>query len=144
MQDEKLFEHYWKYFEIHSQQRMTVFNFYLAIVGLISAGIGFGLQQGEKFDYLVSSMSLFLMFVSFLFYKMDERVSTLIKRAENGLTLLEGQQKDKSKSLFHSDKLDSDLNASLFSPWSYGRCFRISFITVGNISFIISFAPFIN
>ncbi|EKB9382313.1 TPA: hypothetical protein ACID37_006234 [Pseudomonas aeruginosa] len=52
-------EHAWKYFELHAQQRMTVFNFFLAIAGLVAAGIGVGLQQGSHFSILVSLLGFF-------------------------------------------------------------------------------------
>jgi hypothetical protein len=45
-------EYVWRYFELHAQQRMTVFNFYIAITGLLAAGIGFTLQQGGRFALL--------------------------------------------------------------------------------------------
>ena len=53
-------EHAWRYFELHAQQRMTVFNFYLAISGLLAAGIGMCLQQGPKFSLLISILGVFL------------------------------------------------------------------------------------
>ncbi|SKA77847.1 hypothetical protein SAMN03097719_3129 [Pantoea ananatis] len=137
------FEHYWKYFETHSQQRMIVFNFYLAIVGLAAAGIGVALQQGIKYNYITSSISVFLAFVSLIFFKLDQRVTTLIKRSEKALFFFERRFPEDHPKLFQSDQLDQNLNSSLTSPWSYGRCFRISFFLIGNISLLMSFVPYI-
>ncbi|MDW9204727.1 hypothetical protein SE956_16940 [Escherichia coli] len=72
-------EHIWKYFELHAQQRMTVFNFYIAITGLLAAGIGVTLQQGGKYVLFTSLMGVFVAFISFIFWKLDQRVSILIK-----------------------------------------------------------------
>ena len=66
MNDEKLFEHAWKYFEIHSQKRVMVINFFLAISGVVGAGIGLSLQQGSGFNYAAGMLSLFLSFLSFI------------------------------------------------------------------------------
>jgi len=140
---ENSFEHYWKYFEIHTQQRMTVFNFYLAIVGLAAAGIGIGLQQGVKYNYLTSSIAIFMALVSFIFFKLDQRVSTLIKRSEKALIFFEGEFSSDHPKLFHSDEMDSNLNSGLTTPWSFGRCFRISFFLIGNISLVLAFIPYL-
>lgn len=59
-------EHAWKYFELHAQQRMTVFNFFLAIAGLVAAGIGVGLQQGSQFSILVSLLGFWFCVIHFL------------------------------------------------------------------------------
>lgn len=137
------FEHYWKYFEIHTQQRMTVFNFYLVIVGLVAAGIGVGLQQGAKYNYISSSLSLLLTFISFIFYKLDQRVSTLIKCSERALIFFESKLPIDYPKIFNNDLLDANLNSGITAPWTYGRCFRISFFLIGNTSFIMLFIPFL-
>ncbi|HFK3228040.1 TPA: hypothetical protein ACGZOD_005072 [Klebsiella pneumoniae] len=72
-------EYVWRYFELHAQQRMTVFNFYIAITGLLAAGIGFTLQQGGRFALFTTLMGVFISFISFIFWKLDQRVSILIK-----------------------------------------------------------------
>lgn len=66
---------------------MTVFNFYIAIIGLLAAGSGVCIQQG--YEYLTSIMGMLISLISFLFYKLDERVSILIKRAEKVLEKIE-------------------------------------------------------
>ncbi len=37
---EQAFEHAWKYFELHSSQRTTLFNYFLFIIAGLGAGIG--------------------------------------------------------------------------------------------------------
>ena len=61
---EKSLEHAWKYFEIHSQQRMSIFNFFLGATGLVSTGIGICIQQGGDYHYLSFALSVFLVFSS--------------------------------------------------------------------------------
>ncbi|QHP79828.1 hypothetical protein EO763_07725 [Pectobacterium odoriferum] len=135
------FEHAWKYFEIHTQQRMTVFNFYIAIIGLLAAGSGVCLQQGGKYVYFASAMGVFIIFMSFIFFKLDERVSSLIKNSEAALIKLEKGFDEFSYVIFHKESSDSSVNTSLFSVWTYGRCFRVSFFVVANVGFILALSP---
>lgn len=138
---ERSMEHAWKYFELHAQQRMTVFNFFLAIAGLVAAGIGVGLQQGGKFSALVSLLGCFLSLVAFIFWKLDQRVSFMIKHAEATLCYLEGVGLSSEVSIFTKEKN----NAAGFgsgSVWTYGKCFRLSFLAVGLIGVAFVVTPY--
>lgn len=136
-------EHAWRYFELHAQQRIAVFNFYIAITGLLAAGIGFSLQQEGKYLYLCSILGFFMMFISIIFWKLDHRVSMLIKNSEIALQCLENNFQNPSFRILTKDKNDGDLNSSVLSNWSYGKCFRIAFIFVGNIGLAFIFTPII-
>ncbi|MEH6689299.1 MAG: hypothetical protein V7693_18810 [Halopseudomonas sabulinigri] len=122
-------EHAWRYFELHAQQRMTVFNFYLAISGLLAAGIGMCLQQGPKFSLLISILGVFLSCISFLFWKLDIRTSKMIKNAESVLQRIESEAILPEAALFTSESNRCG-SQGLFSIWTYGRCFRVAFLTV--------------
>lgn len=137
------FEHAWKYFEVHSQQRMTVFNFYITVVGLLSAGCGISLQQGGDFIYFSIVLGLSITFITFIFYKLDDRVSVLIKKSERALKFLESHLEHPSVRIISSDLECSTLNSGLFSVWTYGRCFRIVFIVLGLAGLILGFTPII-
>ncbi|MFV3384669.1 hypothetical protein ACNFCJ_04300 [Pseudomonas sp. NY15364] len=133
-------EHAWRYFELHAQQRMTVFNFYLAISGLIAAGIGICLQQGVGFSALISMLGVALSLVSFLFWKLDQRVTEMIKKSEVALRVIEKESIISVAALFSNDS-DSNASSGLFSVWSYGRCFRVAFMTVGLIGAAFTVLP---
>ncbi|MBD8184378.1 hypothetical protein [Pantoea agglomerans] len=139
-----LFENAWKYFEIHTSQRMTVFNFYIAIIGLLGAASGICIQQGGDYKYLTSAIGLSISLISLIFYKLDERVSLLIKRSEKVLVKIEGELNKPSYFIFTHDLDDVTLNSSLLSPWTYGKCFRISFFLIFNIGVIIFISPVFN
>lgn len=134
-------EHVWRYFELHAQQRMTVFNFYIAITGLLAAGIGFTLQQGEKYALFTSLMGIFVSFISFIFWKLDQRVSMLIKNAELALMNLECKFLNTELRMITKDKDNNSLNLGMQSVWSYGKCFRISFFIVGVTGIIFFLMP---
>lgn len=134
-------EHVWRYFELHAQQRMTVFNFYIAITGLLAAGIGFTLQQGEKYVILTCLMGLFLSFISFIFWKLDQRVSMLIKSAELALHELEIKLENVNSRVITKDNNNNSINSGVRSIWSYGKCFRISFMVVGIAGLLLAATP---
>lgn len=136
-------EHLWRYFQLHSQQRMTVFNFYLVVCGMVAAAIGFSLQQGKEYYYLSSLLSLFLSFISFIFWKLDERVSSMIKLSEVALSKFEKANLNLHYSLFTKDLERSDLSDSYNSLWTYGKCFRCSFLIIGNAGLLMVFVPFL-
>lgn len=136
-------EHIWKYFELHAQQRMTVFNFYIAITGLLAAGIGVTLQQGGKYVLFTSLMGVFVVFISFIFWKLDQRVSILIKNAEIALQDLECQFSNEKLRIITKDNSSNLLNLGIRSYWTYGKCFRISFVIVGLMGVLLAITPFL-
>lgn len=138
---ERSMEHAWKYFELHAQQRMTVFNFFLAISGLVAAGIGVGLQQGGKFSALVSLLGCFLSLVAFIFWKLDQRVSLIIKHAEATLCYLEGVGLSSEVSIFTKERSNAT-GLGGESVWTYGKCFRLSFLAVGLIGIAFVVTPY--
>ncbi|ENG1110042.1 hypothetical protein WFP10_12650 [Yersinia enterocolitica] len=136
-----VFEHAWKYFELHSQQRMTVFNFYIAVIGLLATGYGVCIQIGGGFIYLTPALGLFITFITFIFYKLDQRVSFLIKNSESVLKAFEqGLQKPDLKIFTRDDVVL--LNKNIFSMWTYGKCFRITFYILANIGIALTSIPF--
>lgn len=133
-------DHAWRYFELHAKQRMTVFNFYLAISGVFSAGIGACIQAGTKMAIITSVLGGFLSLISFLFWKLDQRVSEMIKRAESALRVIEGDYAIPVAALFNRDSKASK-SKGIFSVWTYGRCFRVAFLTVGIVGMALTLLP---
>lgn len=136
-------EHAWKYFELHSQQRMTVFNFYITIISLLIAGSGICLQQGGNLIYLTSALGVFIIFITFIFHKLDSRVSFLIKNAEKALRKAEDNYDNEEMKIFTSDHNNENLNKTMRSLWSYGKCFRLSFAIISYLGFMISITPMV-
>lgn len=141
--NEQAFEHAWKYFEIHSQQRMTVFNFYITVVGLLAAGCGIALQQGGKFMYFSIILGFFISFITFIFYKLDDRVSVLIKNSEMALKHLEMNYGHTSVKIFSNEDCQYRINSGLLSVWTYGKCFRIVFTALGATGLFLGCTPII-
>ncbi|NWB21035.1 hypothetical protein HX824_10525 [Pseudomonas sp. D4002] len=138
-------ENAWRFFQLHAQQRMTVFNFYLIITGLVAAGIGACVTQEDTLSFAGGALGTFLSLVSFIFWKLDQRVSVMIKKSEDVIVQIESTFALPIESIFSEDHTQLNRNILLLhSPWTYGRCFRISFLTVGLIGIffaIRNFAP---
>jgi hypothetical protein len=79
---EQAVEHAWKYFELHSNQRITMFNYFLFIVVGLGTAIGVSMQSSITFAYIGIFLSIFLSVSSFFFWKLDQRTSFLIKQSE--------------------------------------------------------------
>ena len=124
-------EYAFNYFDLHAKQRMTVFNFYLVLSGALSGGIGASLQ-GEKI-YPLSGLllSLLLMLLSLVFYKLDLRTSFLIKHAERALAANETEALHPSAHLVGSEEADFNSwqgeRPLLRKAWSYSQCFKAVF-----------------
>lgn len=87
--DKALLEYYWKYFELHSKQRMQMINFYIT-VEVVLFGAFFTLLTIEKpmiwAEYLVlGGISL----ISLVFWGLDYRTKTLIHWCEDCMEALE-------------------------------------------------------
>lgn len=77
------FEHAWKWFEYHANQRMTMIRFYLIVEGAVAAGIGFVWIHHEFF--FSSLLSAFGVLASLCFLRLDRRVAHLVKFGEAAL-----------------------------------------------------------
>ena len=120
-------EHAWKYFELHANQRIAVFNFFL----VLSAGMAATLQGSQRFALLGVGLGVLLVVVAFVFWKLDQRVSFLVKHAESALAQIEGAFPDPSLQLFHQEPSKTaaakDASGLWGRLWTYGQVFRLLF-----------------
>lgn len=128
-------EHAWKYFEIHANQRITIFNYFLAVSGAIAAGLATTLQGSTRFSSLGIALGVLLVLVAFIFWKLDQRVSFFIKRAEHALAEVESQFPIAEAHLFMLEPKATNALADAGSwwvrPWTYGKAFRSVFVVMG-------------
>ncbi|HYL31999.1 MAG TPA: hypothetical protein VEU53_02475 [Stellaceae bacterium] len=118
-------DHAWKWFEFHAAQRMTVFRFYLIMVGALGAGYIASLKDDHVAIALI--IAVFGAIASVLFWRLDQRVSDLIKHGENALSQIENQL---AQSSGISD-IKIIIKTEQKSKWplnSYRRIFRTIFI----------------
>ena len=128
-------DHAWRYFELHANQRMAVFNFFLVLAGLVAAGLAAAIQGSERLAVLGIVLGLLLALVSFVFWKLDQRVSFLMKHAEVAIAELESRLPTTKTRLFLNEL---ELTAKARTEgrrwarlWTYGQSFRITFWAIG-------------
>lgn len=128
-------EHAWRYFELHANQRIAVFNYFLFLSGALATGLAASLQGSQKFSSLGIVLGTLLTVTSFIFWKLDQRVSFLIKHAESALSVAERSIPDERFRLFHSEPTTRGLVISQQNfwtcQWSYGASFRAVFWGMG-------------
>lgn len=54
-----MLEHAWRYFSLHAQQRLSLFNYFLLASGSVVAGPAACLQRSGLFQILVPGSALF-------------------------------------------------------------------------------------
>jgi len=127
-------EHVWKYFELHAQQRIAVFNFFLVLSGALAAGMAATLHGSQRLSSLGIALGVLLAFVSFLFWKLDQRVAFLIKHAEAALAQIEGFFPDPEAQVFLREPNKTteakEQSSVWMRQWSYGRVFRVLFVAM--------------
>jgi hypothetical protein len=142
----------WAYFQVHAQQRLQTFEFYITISTALLAGF-IGLREFAEMGRLSSLIGVGLIFNSFIFWKLDSRTRELIKNAENALIEIErimlGQDEGEEPGPLKLFSRDEFL-VKAASPWpllvghfTYSRCFRwvfgfFSFAGVGIICLALS------
>ena len=72
----------WEYFKVHAQQRMSLFNFFVVFSSLATTCLVATFREETRAHMLGVGLGILLMVVSFIFWKLDERVRFLIKHAE--------------------------------------------------------------
>jgi hypothetical protein len=140
MQDEvKLaLDHAWRHFRMHAEQRITVFNFFVASAGLLVTSLAYTLQAPRSMWPLGLAASLLLVVISFVFWKLDARVSSIIKSSEEvvgraeailindpGLRVVSAERELTAKTQFGMHK-----------AWTYGQSFRRIFSIMALIGVI--------
>lgn len=121
-------EHAWRYFALHAEQRMTVFNFYVASSGLALTGLAWTLAEGSTRWPLGAAAGIGAAALSFVFWRLDQRGAQLVKVAEAALAALEADLPIASAVTRAERNLSTNVSwRSLSTPWTFGRSFRLLF-----------------
>lgn len=121
-------DHAWRYFSLHAEQRMTVFNFYVASAGLALTGLAWTLADGSTRWPLGAAAGVGAAALSFVFWRLDQRGSQLVKTAEDALVALEAGLPTAAAVTTTERSLVSNAGwGALSTPWTFGRSFRLLF-----------------
>lgn len=87
------FEHAWRYFELHANQRIALFRYYAIFFTLYVTGVGYLSLKihttGFHALFYASCISAVFALITLIFWLLDDRNRFLIKIAENALMSLE-------------------------------------------------------
>ena len=133
------FTHAWRYFELHAQQRMAVFNFFLVLSGLISAALSASIQGPPEHQAFAAALGVLLILVSFVFWKLDQRNSFLTKRAEAALSEIEKLIVHEQGRLFSTEPEATNKKRHsgkfLACHLTFGESFRVVFLVMALVGF---------
>jgi hypothetical protein len=157
--NEALRKQAWDYFQMHSTQRLTTFNFYIVISSVVATALFSTFQKDYKVPVLGIPLGLLLVLFSFIFWKLDLRNRQLIKGAEAALkyfestaALKDNEDEPHVAKLFQHEeyatlmrKADNSMN-----PWksyySYSNSFNrifVGFAIVGLIGAVVASIRFL-
>jgi len=146
---ERIFrENSWKYFHIHADQRLKLFQFYVTISTAIFGGIVLSITS-EKSETPSAILGVLMVFFSLLFWKLDLRARTLVKNAEEAIKVLDSRHNlpdmygdPNPLMLFQRDDFIMQGRSKNSPPksrrYSYSDCFEWVFCIVGGVGLIIA------
>jgi hypothetical protein len=138
MPDDALRKTAWDYFSVHAAQRLTSFNFYIALSSVAVTTYFASFKADSNLAFARPALSGLLCLFSFIFWKLDQRNRFLIKNAEKALKYLEGldQSPESVTKLFTHEEQQTQLmrpkgwRRLMFwrSVLSYSDCFNLVFL----------------
>lgn len=145
----------WDYFVIHASQRMTIFNFYIALSSVVATAYFASFRADWNLQSARWILAPLLCFFAFIFWKLDERNKTLIKNAERALKHFEQASAGESiTKVFTMEEAETDARRRQFQGlrklliWqrhlSYSDCFNVVFLIfflIGIAGTIVSLSP---
>ncbi|HEX9397837.1 MAG TPA: hypothetical protein VF943_13980 [Burkholderiales bacterium] len=145
-------DHAWDYFELHAEQRLKAFHFYILLETGLVAGLLLATRAGSPDIRMITVIGLLMAFFSIIFWKIDFRTKGMIKISEEALKLYEkrkfGNQNDDD--LIHSTPFLNDpqvrglVGRSPFGTLSYSKCFGAVFAVFALLGLVMSIGGAVN
>lgn len=145
------FDYPFRYFELHAKQRMSTFNFFIVLSAFLTTAFVATCQKDFSYPSMSVLVSLNMMLVSVIFWKLDQRVRFLIRHAE---FVLESLEKDEGEVALFSGEREKT-KSQKEGVWqgvvnehlSYSQCFGFMyaiFFVFGVIGCFYSFSDLLN
>jgi cbb3-type cytochrome oxidase subunit 3 len=149
-QDSFLRKQAWDYFSTHASQRMSIFNFYIALSSVTATTYAASWKADSNLQSARWLLSFLLCLFAFVFWKLDQRNKALIKNAERALKYFESTDKEEiTAKVFSQEEIETDLKRRSLVGWrrlqiwkwtlTYSHCLSFVYIvfgTVGAVGFI--------
>jgi hypothetical protein len=153
MNEEDLRKQAWDFFQVQAAQRLTTFNFYIALSSLMSGGLALSLKPDTASPFLTAIIGGLITILSLVFWKLDERNRHLIKSAEETLKFFEQETPYRDeptgrphvakrflREAFDTEERKKGRSLKFWqNDYSYADCFRavfLAFALVGTTSFV--------
>lgn len=130
---EKAMDHAWRYFALHAQQRMSVFNFFVVLSGILATGICAGLQVGKPTAPVTAILGALLALFASVFQRLDKRGAHLVKLAEDALAAGEVTCMPPYARVVAFERTPTSEAGE--GSWTFGTSFRFIFRTMGAVGF---------
>jgi len=143
-------QYVWCYFQLHAEQRLKTFEFYIVMATVLLSGYGVSLKETDLKPISVV-LGILLTILSFVFWKLDIRNKQLIKNAEQALKTIEneclpensGDTPNIFKLLNYDDfktKQEKEKTSRFFwqKHFSYSKCFNTMFFVFAILGIIAS------
>jgi hypothetical protein len=141
----EMLEHAWRYFALHASQRISLFNFFLIVEGTMGAGLAACLRGSQFLNLLGVALGVLMAFVSFVFWKLDQRTAFLVKYAEVAIAEIENALPIAAARIISHEPAHSAERAGVGPVWTYGEIFRVVFVVMsvlGVAGGVLSFVRF--
>ena len=146
-----LLDYAWNYFQLHANQRLTTFNFYIALSSLVTTGLVASFHKDIRVPSLGIALGLLLIAITLIFWRLDRRNRDLVHNGEKALKLLEERLSneiaggDVLKLFANEEEETNDKHAARkgfkrLDPYTFSNCFHRVFWAfgfVGLVGFII-------
>lgn len=130
-------EFYWKYFELHSSQRMQMINFYITVEVVIFGALFTLITRKTRIplaEYITSSA---ITFISIIFWGIDYRTKSLIHCCEDCIKKLEEEYLGKfGEELLIIRQSEIKTNRMKLRCFTYSNLLGFQFAVIGIIGII--------
>ena len=130
--DQVAFDRAWRHFQLHAEQRIAVFNFFVASSGLLLTGLAYVLSGVARLWLFGVAAGALVSLLAFVFWKLDQRSGQLIQVSEGEIERIE-QSSAAGRGVFTvvAALPTAPSIADVKGVWTFGRSFRLLFLAIG-------------
>ena len=127
MMEEKDFNNsLWKYFEIHSNQRMQMMHFYILLESLFITGLVALFSAKKDMKFVETGICVTMIFFSFVFWGFDRRTREMIHNCEDAIKSIESKYSNQSnyKMMIFTEE---EVLTRMRKTWSYTKLMKAEY-----------------
>ena len=140
MNDKDYLDYYWKYFEMHSKQRMQVISFFISIEIVLIGGFFYLLLLNARLKWAEVFTCVSIVLIDVVFWGLETRTKELIHYSEECLKSIEDRFPEEYSGAFKIVQNAERKTSAKSIRATYSFWLKIPFIAIlvfGVISFIM-------